>query len=73
MVLMERVLPHKSKEKPEVSNDDRTEKSSVSPIYLIGFFVIMLFALALHFIPQKQETDQSIVEPYVEAVPSQSL
>lgn len=44
---------------------------SPSPVYLIGFLIIMLAALILHFVP-KQESGEQLVEPQVVPV-SQSV
>ncbi len=67
---MERELPHKYGEKAETSKVvDAARGASGSPIYLIGFLIIMLFALILHFIPGGSGVDSSAVEPHVEPAP----
>ncbi|MBP9821619.1 MAG: hypothetical protein KBC98_01910 [Candidatus Pacebacteria bacterium] len=56
--------------KNKVSHDEKAHREEgISPIYFIGFLVIMLFALVLHFIPSSREATDQLVEPRVEAIP----
>lgn len=62
----------KPNQKSKPSLEEEVSGQGLSPVYLIGFLIIMFFALILHFVPQKQQTDENFVEPVVEIIPDQA-